>query len=106
VSEGQLRVLFNNDASHFDDNAVLLQAGANAAVELAGVTPETRPAQEAAALELAHLLATPLAADLARAGAHVALSPARQARRQNLAQWLASHRATDWTTLTAAFDTP
>jgi octaprenyl-diphosphate synthase len=93
VSEGQLRVLFYGDAPPFDDNTVLLRAGANAAVELAGVTLETRPAQEAAAHLLAQQLAAPPGTGLAPSSAIAALSPARQARQQSLVQWLDGHNS-------------
>lgn len=92
VSEGHLRALFAADEAIFDENRALLQSGAEAAVELAGVSPEVAPAYQATALALADLMAQsgPNRSSLAYLLSEVPIE--RRPRWQALAQWLMGER--------------
>lgn len=93
VSEGHLRALFAADETVFDENRALLQSGAEAAVELAGVSPEVAPAYQATAFALADLMAQsgPSRSNLAHLLSDVPTE--RHPRWQALAQWLMGERA-------------
>jgi octaprenyl-diphosphate synthase len=98
VSEGHLRVLFNPAESTFDENLSLLHAGAEAAIELAGVAPARLAEYRNAAGALADALAAPALNVQALTNLLSALPVEHQTRWQALAQWLIGTRANGWDT--------
>ncbi|MCC6168347.1 MAG: hypothetical protein IT329_14080 [Caldilineaceae bacterium] len=92
VSEGHLRALFASEATGFDENRALLEAGAEAAPDLAGLPLHLLPGYRAAAADLAATLADPSPSARRLADLLPALPADYRPRWQALARWLMGER--------------
>lgn len=88
VSEGHLRALFAPEATGFDENRALLEAGAEAAPDLAGLPAHLLPGYRAAAAALAAALADSSLNARSLAALLPTLPADYRPRWQALAQWL------------------